>query len=103
MSNCPACGYELKAHADPHGEHWAAIAKAAEAISASPNCGPEQAAEFCRAIDQLSAALMDEHEPLTPDQIWANDEIMAENAHAGLLMMNLERLVRAIERAHGIK
>lgn len=47
---------------DPHREHWVAIAKAAEAIGASPNCGPEQAAEFCRAIDRLSAALMGEED-----------------------------------------
>lgn len=39
---------------------------------------------------------------LTDEQIWSNDEIMAENAKAGLMMLDLVHLVRAIERAHGI-
>lgn len=47
---------------DPHAEHWKALAKAAETIGASPNCGPEQAAEFCRAIDRLSSAIMGEYD-----------------------------------------
>ena len=48
--------------ADPHREHWTAIAKAAEAIGASPNCTPAQADQFCQAIDRLSAAIMGEVE-----------------------------------------
>lgn len=53
---------------DPHAAHWAAIAEAAERISASEHCGPEQAADFCRAIDRLSVALQGEilQEPRVP-------------------------------------
>lgn len=43
---------------DPHAQHWAAIAAAAEAINRSEACGPDEAREFCRAIDRLSDALM---------------------------------------------
>ena len=38
-------------------------------------------------------------EPLTPHQIWANDELMSVNP---LPMDELVKIVRAVERAHGI-
>lgn len=40
--------------------------------------------------------------PLTDEQIWQNNEIMACNASIGMLMLQLIRLVRAVERVHGI-
>lgn len=40
--------------------------------------------------------------PLTEDSVWESDEIMAVNAAAALHMPTLMRLVRAVERAHGI-
>ena len=40
--------------------------------------------------------------PLTDDQVWADEGIMAANATAGLPMPVLMLLKRAIERAHGI-
>lgn len=45
---------------DLYDAHWAAIAEAAEHISRSEHCGPEQAEAFCRAIDRLSDALQGE-------------------------------------------
>jgi hypothetical protein len=41
-------------------------------------------------------------QPLTDEQVWKNVEVMSCNAKAGLLMSDLMRLVRAVERAHGI-
>jgi hypothetical protein len=56
------------------------------------------------AITALRAALeQPQREPLTDEQVWANEEIMASNADARLLMVTLMRFVRAIERAHGIE
>lgn len=43
-----------------------------------------------------------QRKPLTHDQIWDNDDIMAANAEADLLMSELVTLVRAVEKAHGI-
>jgi hypothetical protein len=40
--------------------------------------------------------------PLTDEQVFADEEIMECNAHIGAWMNQLMRLVRAIERAHGI-
>lgn len=41
--------------------------------------------------------------PLTNDQVWENAEIMALNGEKfGVFMEDLMKLVRAIERAHGI-
>lgn len=56
---------------DPHAQHWQALALAGEAIARSPLCGPEQAREFCSAVDRLSAALMrdDDTPTYTAEQI----------------------------------
>jgi|JI10StandDraft_1071094.scaffolds.fasta_scaffold2180532_1 hypothetical protein len=43
-----------------------------------------------------------QRKPLTYNQIWDNDDIMAANAEADLLMSELVTLVRAVEKAHGI-
>lgn len=40
--------------------------------------------------------------PLTDERVWRSDEIMECNAHIGAGMNELLRLVRAVERAHGI-
>ena len=45
---------------DPHAAHWATIVKAGERISRSELCGPEQADDFCKSIDLLSGALLEE-------------------------------------------
>lgn len=42
-------------------------------------------------------------EPLTDEQLWANDEIMSLNADLGWYMETIRMFARAIERAHGIK
>ena len=41
-------------------------------------------------------------QPLTDEQVFADDGIMEANAHAGLPMRWLLEIVRAVERAHGI-
>ena len=43
-----------------------------------------------------------QRKPLTYNQIWDNDDIMAANAEADLLLSELVTLVRAVEKAHGI-
>jgi hypothetical protein len=43
-----------------------------------------------------------QRKPLTPDQVYANDGIMACNMHIGALMNELMPFVRAVEKAHGI-
>ena len=43
-----------------------------------------------------------QRQPLTDEQIWADDGIMRANAGLGLLMKDIALLVRAIEQAHGI-
>lgn len=57
---------------DPHAEQWQALAKAGEAIARSEQCGPDQAAAFCRAVDRLSDALMgawrDDGMPISSDE-----------------------------------
>jgi rubredoxin len=40
-------------------------------------------------------------EPLTPEEIWNNDEIMSKS-QGKLLILDLVDLVRAVEAAHGI-
>lgn len=52
------------------------------------------------AILALRAALAQKQaEPLTEEEIWNDDGIMAENK---MPMLDLVYLVRAVERAHGI-
>ena len=41
--------------------------------------------------------------PLTDEQVWASEEIMAANAETGLLFSVLRKIVRAVEAAHNIK
>lgn len=41
-------------------------------------------------------------QPLTDEQMWADDRIMGANSRLGLLMKDLALLARAIEAAHGI-
>ena len=40
--------------------------------------------------------------PLTDEQVWNSDELMSRNGEIGVAMPVLMRLIRAIERAHGI-
>ena len=58
VASTDGLGLEAKRGGDPHAEHWQTLARVGEAIACSPTCGPEQATEFCRAVDRLSAALM---------------------------------------------
>ena len=62
----------------------------------------EQLEAFSRACAQVQAPPPPQPEPLTDEQVWKNVEVMSCNAKAGLLMSDLMRLVRAVERAHGI-
>jgi hypothetical protein len=41
-------------------------------------------------------------QPLTEDEVFANDQIMDTNAHTGLAMRWIAEYVRAVEKAHGI-
>lgn len=41
-------------------------------------------------------------QPLTVEQIWENDAIMALNADAGLSLTMLEKIVRIVEASHSI-
>lgn len=43
-----------------------------------------------------------QRQPLTDEQMWADDGIMSANSRLGLLMKDIALLVRAIEQAHGI-
>ena len=43
-----------------------------------------------------------QRQPLTDEQMWADDGIMRANAGLGLLMKDIALLVRAVEAAHGI-
>jgi hypothetical protein len=45
---------------DVHAEHWKLLCEAAGAIAQSELCGPKEADTFCQAIDNLSAAIMNE-------------------------------------------
>ena len=44
-----------------------------------------------------------QQEPLTDEQIWKNDGIMAANSGYGASFQNLREVVRAVEAAQGIK
>jgi len=44
-----------------------------------------------------------QRKPLTDEQIWKNDEIMAANSGYGATFETLREVVRATEAAHGIK
>ena len=41
--------------------------------------------------------------PLTTDQLFANDDLMALNAVHGMQMFDIAKIVRVIEAAHGIE
>jgi hypothetical protein len=64
--------------------------------------------ELNAVIDALAAAPAapaaesPEPQPLTDEQLWANDEIMSLNADLGWHMDTIRMFARAIERAHGI-
>ena len=51
----------------------------------------------------LYAAQQPARQPLTEDQVWASNKIMAVNADIGLSMVKLMMITRAVEAAHGIK
>lgn len=51
---------------------------------------------------KLYAAPQAQRQPLTAEQVWANDEIMSRNRVGGLPWHELMRMVRSIEAAHGI-
>ena len=53
-------------------------------------------------IEPLYTAPQPAKQPLTDEQLWANDEIMALNADLGWHMDTIKTFARAIERAHGI-
>jgi hypothetical protein len=44
-----------------------------------------------------------QRKPLTDDEIWKNDNIMAANSGYGADFETLRQVIRAIEAAHGIK
>ena len=70
VSSTDGLGLAPERAEDAHAEHWQALVRASNAIASSPQCGPEQAREFCAAVDRLSAALMRGDEPAyTADQI----------------------------------
>ena len=81
-------------------------------LSSADNASPavEAITEFAkmRGLSLDDAKVQDwntapsQRKPLTDEEIWGNDEIMECNAHIGSQMNELMRLVRAIERAHGI-
>lgn len=74
------------AHVDAIHE-WAERAKEAEAkLAAQPAPAPVVPAV----------------QPLTDEQIWCNDSLMAINGRVGLNMAVIMEFVRAIEQAHGI-
>jgi hypothetical protein len=75
--------------------YW--IPKAEQFCFASPTGRP-----FAKAWEPLYTA-PPQRKPLTDEEIYSNDEVMECNAHIGAQMNELIRLVRAIERAHGIK
>ena len=79
------------------------------AIHRGRNCYPDDAiiAPLIEAAKLFAdatppAASAPTVQPLTEQQVWKDDEIMSRNAVGGLPMHDLMRLVRAIERAHGI-
>ena len=43
-----------------------------------------------------------ERQPLTEDQLFANDDLMALNATHAMQMSDITKIVRVIEAAHGI-
>ena len=65
----------------------------------------EQAVKNCDEVlalrEQLAAA-QPTAVPLTDEQVWNSDELMSRNGEIGVAMPVLMRLIRAIERAHGI-
>ena len=52
---------------------------------------------------QPKRAVSPTHKPLTDDEIWKNDNIMAANSGYGATLETLREVVRAVEAAHGIK
>lgn len=56
-----------------------------------------------RMIDAQQAAPQPARQPLTEDQVWESNEIMAVNANLGLLTSDLMMLVRAIERTQELQ
>lgn len=60
-------------------------------------CAKQFALSECRLSTQSPTL-----KPLTDDAVWSNNAIMECNAHIGAPMNELLRLVRAVERAHGI-
>lgn len=54
------------------------------------------------AAPKLYTAPQPARQPLTDEQVWKSEEIMAVNAAVGLVMDDLMMLVRAVERIHGI-
>ena len=71
-------------------------------------CGLEfLMAHLLEVTESLATALADQtppphRGPLTPEEIWNNDEIMSKS-RGRLQTLDLVDLVRAIEAAHGIK
>lgn len=55
------------------------------------------------ALMEKYAFLKAQRKPLTVDEVWQNDELMALNAELGCGMDLLMEVVEAIEAAHGIK
>ena len=82
-------------------------------LSSADNASPavEAITEFAkmRGLSLDDAKVQDwntaptQRKPLTDEEIWSNDEVMECNAHIGSQMNELIRLVRAVERTHGIR
>lgn len=81
-----------------------ALLETADSIRREGRVKPQDAYDLVGDCEALRAALAapPKRKPLTDDEIWADDGIMAENATAGLMLLDLVHLVRAVERAHGI-
>lgn len=59
------------------------------------------AGDMIRAADLIDS--MAQRRPLTDEQVFADDGIMAANARIGIPLSGIMELARAIEKAHGIR
>ena len=84
------------------GDFARAVLEAAQPATAVncewTNC-PRRVGDVCCNDRPAAPAVL---QPLTDERVFADDNIMAINAELGLGMYHCMRIVRAIERAHGI-
>lgn len=57
---------------------------------------------YGKIFNETANLLEADSKPLTEAEVWANDEIMAVNAEAGLPMSTVLKFARATETAHGV-